>query len=199
MRKINDGLTGTQRYYRRHTERRRIAAQKKYQETNGAYWRQYYAKNKDKYIAARKKYAKEHPNYRRDYSRKYYLIEANRKRLAEMASKPHRRYRNAIRTARARSIEWNIDESDFCELITNRCTYCEGSLPTQGSGLDRINNEKGYLIGNIVPCCTSCNQIRGDNLTFDEMKIAMNAVKAFRLEAILADVKGDLIRPSTFL
>lgn len=189
MRKINDGLTRYQRYYRRHKEQRAKDSREKYHKTGGSYWREYYAKHKDKYKASRKKYATEHPFYRRDYSRKYYAIESNRKRLTMIATQPHRRYRNAIRTAKFREIEWNIGESDFNELITKRCTYCDGTLPTQGSGLARIDNSKGYVIANIVPCCTACNQIRGDNLTSEEMKIAMNAIKAFRLSKILVDVK----------
>ena len=193
--RINDGLTNYQRYYARHKEKRSEDSRRKYLETGGDYWRQYYAKNKDKYSQTRKKYALEHPEYRRDYAKKYYAIEANRVRLAQMATKPHRRYKNAIRTAKFRQIGWNLSESDFNALISKRCFYCDGSLPSQGSGLDRVDNSKGYSFENVVPCCTSCNQIRGNNLTSEEMLIAMDAIKKFRLNKIIADVKGAPIRP----
>lgn len=64
----------------------------------------------------------------------------------------------------------------------------DGNLSKTGVGLDRIENSKGYIISNVVPCCGSCNKIRGNNLTSDEMAIAMKAVRNFRLSKILKGV-----------
>jgi len=41
---------------------------------------------------------------------------------------------------------------------------------TVGSGIDRLDNTKGYIIGNIVSCCTICNIIRGEHLSAYEMQ-----------------------------
>lgn len=49
-----------------------------------------------------------------------------------------------------------------------------------GSGLDRTDNSKGYLIKNVVPCCGICNSIKGSNLTHSEMIVAMRAVMKLR-------------------
>lgn len=37
-------------------------------------------------------------------------------------------------------------------------------------GLDRIDNLKGHLKDNVLPCCTKCNRTRGDRFTVEEMK-----------------------------
>ena len=67
------------------------------------------------------------------------------------------------RSAKKRNIEFNIEKEVFINLITQNCIYCN-TVPPQDSGrngLDRVNNQKGYLLGNIVPCCFKCNQMKG--------------------------------------
>ena len=38
-----------------------------------------------------------------------------------------------------------------------------------GAGMDRLDNSKGYVEGNVVSCCYDCNTARFDNFTFEEM------------------------------
>jgi hypothetical protein len=84
--------------------------------------------------------------------------------------------------AHRRGLEWGIDLKTFEKLINEPCYYCNSSLrANRGVSLDRINNAKGYIISNVLPCCGPCNKIRGNNLTVEEMKLAMNAVKSSRL------------------
>ena len=65
------------------------------------------------------------------------------------------------------SVEITVDQ--WLDVIENQaCHYCGGDLPKQGSGLDRKDNTMGYSIGNIVPCCTSCNRTKGDRFTYEE-------------------------------
>jgi ATP-dependent Clp protease protease subunit len=84
--------------------------------------------------------------------------------------------------ASERKMPWNISKAEFALLRSKPCFYCGGSLPPSGSGLDRIILDKkiGYKIDNVVPCCGSCNSIKGDKLTVSEMLIAMHAVKEQR-------------------
>jgi hypothetical protein len=71
---------------------------------------------------------------------------------------------------------------EYCYIFRNDppCIYCGSLIRATGSGLDRIDNTLGYTVSNVNPCCGTCNDIRGYNLTVEEMKVAMTAVVKFR-------------------
>ena len=92
-----------------------------------------------------------------------------------------KRYNHAKGIAKSRGYGCSISKDQFIELWSSPCEYCGKSiLNDKGIGLDRLNNKDGYHLTNVVPCCGDCNYIRGDILTYDEMKIAMTAVVEFR-------------------
>lgn len=73
------------------------------------------------------------------------------------------------------------DEYDSIFSLRPTCTYCKAAL---GSGMDRIDNSKGYTLDNIAPCCSECNYMKGGLETrefldkcamirLDEQKIAI--------------------------
>lgn len=70
------------------------------------------------------------------------------------------------------NFEWLISLEDFRALCLRDCWYCGGVLGKVkfGKGLDRINNKGHYEIENVLPCCRTCNRIRGDNITVEEAK-----------------------------
>lgn len=82
--------------------------------------------------------------------------------------------------------EWNISFNDFQKLITTPCYYCKNNLGSLskncGSGLDRINNDKGYTLDNVIPCCYVCNSRRNKYLTIEENKIAAMVIIKIRLD-----------------
>lgn len=74
-----------------------------------------------------------------------------------------------IKRASRDGIEWGLDSDTFRGLTEGNCTYC-GQPPSQVcaahkrsngtytySGIDRINPTKGYVPGNVTPCCKICN------------------------------------------
>lgn len=64
--------------------------------------------------------------------------------------------------------EYNLDKEWFIENILNKeCIYC-GSKDRLGC--DRIDNSKGHIYDNVVPCCYICNCARNNNFSFEEMK-----------------------------
>jgi len=76
--------------------------------------------------------------------------------------------------ARKRKLEVTITFEDFCELRKrNACHYCSKKLPDAGSGMDRKDNAKGYIVGNVVPCCDLCNRTKNQYLSYEEMQVVM--------------------------
>ena len=101
-------------------------------------------------------------------------------RIKNYALTNNGKFLNAKSQAKERQIEFNLTKEQYFSLIQKNCDYCDGQLPSKGVGLDRINNNFGYTMLNVVPCCTSCNSIKGIYLTYEEMKVAMEAVLKFR-------------------
>lgn len=84
--------------------------------------------------------------------------------------------------ARHRGKEFNIKKEDFKEVILQPCHYCgknsskkytdekeDSDLFVLYNGLDRVDNNKGYLIDNVVSCCKICNRMKQD-LTLDDFR-----------------------------
>lgn len=99
--------------------------------------------------------------------------------------RPDRRFSICRRQAERRDIEFALSLEKYCELIKTPCFYCGQSLEKEtGGGLDRIDNSKGYLVDNVLPCCGDCNYIRSDMLTVEETKVAIMAVLEFRAKKL---------------
>ena len=62
-------------------------------------------------------------------------------------------------TARVRrNLEWDITFEQFKSFWKEPCTYCGTEIKT--IGLDRVDNNIGYVMSNIVPCCKWCNYMK---------------------------------------
>lgn len=91
--------------------------------------------------------------------------------------------RNQLATYRSRDkIRYNeiCDYSfdDFVKILSNPCFYCKID---DACGLDRIDNSKGHVKNNTVPCCYHCNTARMDNFSFEEMKELGLAIREIKL------------------
>ncbi len=91
-------------------------------------------------------------------------------------------------SARRRKIEYDLSKEKFRELVKQNCYWC-GSRPIPHNryygkdsihikklcsiseewasqqwiyvnGIDRVDNERGYLTDNTVPCCWECNDMK---------------------------------------
>ena len=70
-----------------------------------------------------------------------------------------------------RNLSFTLTLKEFCYMSTQNCHYC-GKKPSRlyrtfkkevyFSGLDRVDNNIGYDIHNIVPCCGHCNTSKRD-------------------------------------
>ena len=81
------------------------------------------------------------------------------------------RYINYRNGAVDRGYEFNLSKEEFEDIITKPCVYC-GSKHSMVfhvgkknsgrdyyyNGIDRVDNNKGYTINNVVSCCSICNR-----------------------------------------
>jgi hypothetical protein len=105
-----------------------------------------------------------------------------RRKLAAKRDKNYRySYAKSMATTQ-RKREWILSKEQWLQLINAGCYYCEANLleMTRGSGLDRIDNSRGYTLDNVLPCCTDCNALRGARLTVEETKAAMQVIIELR-------------------
>ena len=57
-----------------------------------------------------------------------------------------------------RKIDFLLSFEDFLETVNKPCAYCGEN---EKIGIDRVNNNIGYVVGNVVPCCKWCNRMKG--------------------------------------
>ncbi len=94
---------------------------------------------------------------------------------------PKARFRYMTRDASKRALSCTLTLEEYVSLITKNCYYCECQMPrSMGTGLDRIDNSKGYDTGNVLTCCGDCNLLRMHKLTVEETKLLSMTLKAFR-------------------
>lgn len=93
------------------------------------------------------------------------------------------RFRETKRLALNRELEFLLTFEEHCKFMDMPCFYCNDEMNAKsktGSGLDRINNKKGYTNKNVFPCCSICNSIRNNFLTVEETQVAIKAILKFR-------------------
>jgi hypothetical protein len=128
------------------------------------------------------------------------------KQHQEWLGTPLQRFRTLLRTSKKREMQCLLTFEEYEKASIGPCFYCEGAfgdMPIIGYGLDRLDNEKGYSVDNIVPCCWNCNALKQDLLTPEETKAAVHAILKIRaannrkedlLEAakeVLIELQGD--------
>lgn len=80
-------------------------------------------------------------------------------------------YVTYVNRATRDSIEFRLSKDEFKKLTGSDCFYC-GTKPAASigtkrmngtyihNGIDRVNNDAGYIVQNCVPCCTQCNMAK---------------------------------------
>lgn len=94
--------------------------------------------------------------------------------------------RNVINSYKQKAYNYVLTEEQFKEITQQPCYYC-GAKPNNRAnrkdcngmyiynGIDRIDNNRGYTIDNVVPCCKICNLAKGQ-LTIQEFKNWINQI-----------------------
>jgi hypothetical protein len=88
-----------------------------------------------------------------------------------------------------------FDLAGFAEWFAHQpreCAYCcipeslveelgvrtQVGLPLQRLGVDRLDGELGYELENIVLCCFSCNKVRSNTFSVEEMVLIAPGISA---------------------
>ncbi len=122
------------------------------------YAKGYFKKHRDRVLAAMRDYQKisyrTHPELHAERTRRY---------LERIKGNPPRasvRFATYKQVAKRDSKDFQISREQFMSFWQQPCYYCGMSIQT--IGLDRVNNERGYCMDNIVPCCKTCNRAKND-------------------------------------
>jgi hypothetical protein len=96
--------------------------------------------------------------------------------------KPISKFNQLVRSykasAKKRNLEFNLTNDEIKAIVTKPCYYCNffpykehNQNPYQYvdlyNGIDRKDNDKGYILDNCIPSCTICNRAKND-LTYSE-------------------------------
>ena len=91
--------------------------------------------------------------------RKTELYRKNQIKYAEKRRhSPKTRFYSYLWRAKDRDIEFDLTFEEFKFFWGKRCYYC--GIKIEGIGLDRIKNNVGYTVNNIVACCPQCNRMK---------------------------------------
>jgi hypothetical protein len=80
---------------------------------------------------------------------------------AEAFTNKHVLWNQYVKSAQKRKIDFTISKALFQTLILKPCFYCQHQKEGEANGLDRLNNNAGYVEDNIVSCCELCNNLKG--------------------------------------
>lgn len=84
-------------------------------------------------------------------------------------------FRSYRQNAKDRGYDWELTQEDVSGIIFSVCQYCGSApsvtkrnsigntIPSMVNGIDRVDNNIGYKIGNVVPCCWTCNKAKGSS------------------------------------
>lgn len=110
-------------------------------------------------------------------------LHSRRESGREKSYLPRRRYNKAQQSARLRDIPFSLSLEEYLGLVAdnNPCHYgCGNTISGSGIGLDRVDNSKGYVFENVVPCCGVCNVIKEAFITEPEMLEVIKLLKSLR-------------------
>jgi hypothetical protein len=149
--------------------------QKEWREKNKEYLAQYAKDNAEKISKQQKESRQKHPERVKQNWDDWYA--------KNKMKSPKRRFSEAKHAAKKRDIEWLLALEEYSTLIIMPCYYCANKLgePVKRAiGLDRLDSEKGYELSNVVSCCYTCNCIKHQFLTPEEMLLIAKTLIEFR-------------------
>lgn len=68
------------------------------------------------------------------------------------------KYQSYKKGAKRRGYDFLLTKEEFLKLWQKDCYYCGSKI--KFIGIDRVDNNIGYTVDNIVPCCSTCNRLK---------------------------------------
>lgn len=120
------------------------------------YDKKYWLANREEIIEQREPRKEE----KSQYNKNYYQINKDKEngRCRNWYHSINGKYSQYKRTAKNRKRKFELTKEDFMEYWQEPCVYCGSEIQT--IGLDRVDNNIGYIKENIVSCCEFCNRIK---------------------------------------
>ena len=73
-------------------------------------------------------------------------------------------------SAKSRGLEFNLSYTSVKNIMrANKCYFTGKPLTNETRSVDRVDNTKGYVTGNVVACDIRVNRLK-DNLTMSELE-----------------------------
>jgi hypothetical protein len=101
-------------------------------------------------------------------------------------------YLDYISSANKRGYDFKLTTEEFYSVISNNCYMCgKSNNNTHYNGIDRINNDIGYIFSNCKSCCTSCNFLKKNyNLHEALAKILSICMNYYDKPKIIKNIDG---------
>ena|SRR3990167_7754172 len=124
-----------------------------------------YNKKRSKILRLSEKY-KIYRETRKEYDRLRGLKRRSRKGYKKERRAEYQKYitfisfhfRKYKQNAKERQLFFTLTEKDFQLMWQAPCFYCKQFI--KYIGIDRVDNSKGYIKENCVPCCSICNKMK---------------------------------------
>jgi len=94
---------------------------------------------------------------------------------SEKKTNPMKHFREYNMSAAKRNLQFELDLDTFTEIVNKPCHYCNTYNEFEVIGIDRIDSFKGYVKGNVLPCCMICNFMK-QQLTMREFSVHIEKI-----------------------
>lgn len=119
------------------------------------------------------------------------------KRKATETSTQHILYLQIKNGAKIRNLTFDMTFNEYLMLSKENCLYCNKppefknskalAMSINANGIDRIDNTKGYIKGNLAPCCAKCNTMKLDDTQeefFKQIELIYHNIKKYEKKKI---------------
>lgn len=83
-----------------------------------------------------------------------------------------------------------LSNNEILELRCKNCTYCKKKPKVMYEhGIDRIDNNKDYVYGNVTSCCAMCNKIKGSKTVSEFLQYCRNIHENYKSKVIIPNIE----------